>query len=410
MSVKTFIRQTVLSRAKRLVKDVVLDALLPGFYKLNQHGHPNMNKVLFLTTKEDDMPDAFKLIYEELDERHFEVEFFSMEQGHSRFLHYIPRWFKFTKKAAGAGYIFLEDASDVVSCLPLHPSVKVAQLWHGCGAFKKWGMSTADLLFGGSREEILRHPFYKNLSLVTISSPEVAWAYEEAMVLGDTPEIIKPIGVSRTDVLFSEKFQKRSNRRLAKLFPPAEHKKVILYAPTFRGTVRSAHGPGYLDMLSLHQLFGEDYVLVVKHHPFVKKNREVPPALEDFLYYVQDEITINELLCCADVCISDYSSLVFEYSLFEKPMAFLAFDREKYDDWRGFYYDYDELTPGPVLRTNIELFDWLLHLEERFDVEQVRAFKERFMSACDGHSTERILADVFGESLNVSPHERKAAH
>lgn len=70
---------------------------------------------------------------------------------------------------------FLNDASNVVSCLPLREGTTVVQLWHGCGAFKKWGMSTADLIFGGSRDEILRHPFYKNLSLVTVSSPEVVW-------------------------------------------------------------------------------------------------------------------------------------------------------------------------------------------------------------------------------------------
>lgn len=67
-----------------------------------------------------------------------------------------------------------------------------------------------------------------------------------------------------------------------------------------------------------------------------------------------------------------------------------------YDDWRGFYYDYDELTPGPVVATTEELIAYIKQAASGFDASEVRAFRDRFMSACDGHSTDRIFDYVTG--------------
>jgi CDP-ribitol ribitolphosphotransferase len=80
-------------------------------------------------------------------------------------------------------------------------------------------------------------------------------------------------------------------------------------------------------------------------------------------------------------------------------MIFFAYDLDDYFDWRGFYYNYDELTPGPVYKTNEEIIDYIEHIDERFDREEVRKFKERFMSACDGHATDRIMEMFFEPSL-----------
>ncbi len=112
-------------------------------------------------------------------------------------------------------------------------------------------------------------------------------------------------------------------------------------------------------------------------------------------------MTIEDLLCVADVCISDYSSLVFEYALFEKPMLFLAYDLDDYFDYRGFYYDYHELAPGPVVRDTVGVIDFVQHLDERFDLSRVQAFRNKFMSSCDGHATERIIQAVFAHEASV---------
>jgi CDP-ribitol ribitolphosphotransferase len=73
-------------------------------------------------------------------------------------------------------------------------------------------------------------------------------------------------------------------------------------------------------------------------------------------------------------------------------MIFFAYDLDEYDDWRGFYYSYDEFTPGPVVSTTEEVIKSIK--EDKFDRDEVIKFKDKFMSACDGHATERILKAV----------------
>ena len=75
----------------------------------------------------------------------------------------------------------------------------------------------------------------------------------------------------------------------------------------------------------------------------------------------------------------------------ERPMIFLAYDLEEYYDDRGFYYPYEEMMPGPIVKTTEEVIQRLLHLEEWFDPDRVCQFRNKFMSACDGHVTERLL-------------------
>lgn len=382
---------------KRAIKGVTLGFLFPRAYCRYARKPVVRGRVLFFETKESAMPDAFDLLWKRCESASgLEPCYYSLRQNHVTYVQYLKRSMAALRQLAQAKVVFLADASDLVSCVKLRPETRVAQLWHACGAFKKWGMSTADLKFGGSREQLLRHPFYKNLSLVTVSSPEVAWAYEEAMVLQSCPEIIKPLGVSRTDKFFDPGFLDGARGKVEAVVPQAAGKKVLLYAPTFRGRVASAAAPNKLDIPALQAALGADWVLLIKHHPFVKNSPAVPAGCANFAFDVSGQLPIDELLCVASACISDYSSLVFEYSLFGRPMAFFAYDKAEYDDWRGFYYNYEELTPGPVVTTNEELVDYLVHLDERFDAAQVRTFREKFMSACDGHATDRIFREMFG--------------
>ncbi len=380
---------------KRAIKDITLGFAFPLAYRYFARKPVAQGRVLFFETKEAAMPDAFDLLWQRCEEDLTKKpRYYSLQQNHVSYMQYLKRSIWALHEISRAEVVFVADASDLVSCVKLRPETRVAQLWHACGAFKKWGMSTAELKFGGSRKQLLRHPFYKNLSLVTVSSPEVVWAYEEAMVLQDTPGIVRPLGVSRTDKFFDEEFLAGARGKVQAVVPQIAGKKVLLYAPTFRGRVASAAAPDKLDIPLLKKALGNEWVLLIKHHPFVKHPPATPAECASFAFDVSGQLPIDELLCVADACVSDYSSLVFEYSLFGRPMVFFAYDKADYDDWRGFYYDYDELTPGPVVATSEELVDYLLHLEERFDAAQVHAFREKFMSACDGHATERIWQEM----------------
>ena len=168
-------------------------------------------------------------------------------------------------------------------------------------------------------------------------------------------------------------------------------KKIILYAPTFRGSVRDASSPDRLDPVRMKEALGRDHILLIKHHPFVKERPPIPAEAADFAFDMTDRLTIEELITSADICITDYSSIIFEYSLFERPLIFFAFDLDSYLDERGFYYPPQDMMPGPVCRTQDELIRELQKARETFDLARVREFKYRFMSGCDGHATSRVL-------------------
>ena len=172
-------------------------------------------------------------------------------------------------------------------------------------------------------------------------------------------------------------------------------RKIILYAPTFRGTVNAPTAPDKLDIDAFGEAFSDEYVLFIKHHSVCENVRkEIPEKWRDTFCFDMNsriELSIEKLLLLADVCITDYSSIAFEYSILERPMLFFAYDLDDYLDERGMYLDYDEVTPGPVCRTNRELISYIKSLPEGFDREEVSAFRKKYVGMCDGHATERTI-------------------
>ncbi|MCQ2462927.1 MAG: CDP-glycerol glycerophosphotransferase family protein [Clostridia bacterium] len=386
-------------------KKYTLHGIFPALYEKEAKKPVDENKIVFIVVRHTGITNSFSLLYDRLmREYSFDIRVHFLRSPFASRAENIVRCREMTADIATAKYVFIDDGCAALACLPLRKETVVAQLWHGCGAFKKFGMSTAELIFGNSREEQLRFPNHGNYTVAPVSSPEVVWAYEEAFNLKENSGIVTGLGCSRTDIFYDNNFIEKAKEKFLRLMPSAAGKKVILYAPTFRGRVKKAAAPDMLDVGQFFHALSDEYVLIFKHHPLVKKPPAVNAAYADFAADFTDAMSIEELLCVANICISDYSSLIFEFSLFEKPMIFYAFDLDEYFDWRGFYYDYDELTPGPVFKSNADMLDYIKNISARFDREQVKRFREKFMSACDGHATDRIMNAVFKDAL--SSHEK----
>jgi Putative glycosyl/glycerophosphate transferases involved in teichoic acid biosynthesis TagF/TagB/EpsJ/RodC len=396
---KSKIKRPLIKIWAKVYRYLTLKWIYPHEYRKYASAPINEKKVVFIEMRYADITNSVRILYDEIIQNYdLEIHTHFLRSGFARRLETLRLAKAMIRDIATAKYIFIDDASHVCAALKLRDETKFVQLWHGCGAFKKFGFSTAELIFGESKKVQEKYRGYGPYSLVTVSSPEVAWAYEEAMRV--PCEVIKPIGISRTDVFFDEQFIAKQRDKLTAFMPESRNKKVILYAPTFRGRVAKAKSPNVLDVELFKEHLSAEYVLVMKHHPMVKRVPRIAEEYQDFARDLTKEFEIDELLCIADICISDYSSLIYEYSLFEKPMVFYAYDLEKYGDWRGFYYSYEELTPGPIFTENEEMISYIEHVDDKFDIEQVRAFKEKFMSACDGQSTKRIMDFTFGDNIN----------
>ena len=391
MSVLKKFKKKFISKLRRIRKHYRYKVYFPKVYSSYCTEPVQENKVLFLEMRFTKLSNSFELIYKALEESgEYDLKCSYVQFNFIRGREFTQRVNEMLKELATAKYVFVDDASLILSSIPLRKETVAINLWHACGAFKKFGRSTAELKFGSSAATLDKYPNYGNLTHVTVSSPEVIWAYEEAMHL--PKGIVKATGVSRTDQFYDKEFVESRKQKLYKIMPEAKGKKVILYAPTFRGHVATASSPDRIDFERFCRELGNEYVIVCKHHPFVKNPPIIPEELQHFAKDLTKYLSIEDLLCCADICISDYSSLVFEYSLFEKPMIFYAYDYDNYCDWRGFYYDYSEFTPGPVVQTEDELLNSIKNIDTQFDKQKVIDFKEKFMGSCDGHATERIIA------------------
>lgn len=394
--IKKFIR----GKYNRLYTEYVIAHLYPSIYKKYSKLPVDEKKVIFVEIRLPKLTNSLQLMYDNLyANTDFDIHCHFLRNTFVSKKEYRERCKALIRDMATAKYVFFDEATNITGRFVTRPETVTTQLWHGCGAFKKFGFSTADAIFGASRKDMERYPFNRNYTHVTVSSPEVIWAYEEAMQYSHESGVVKALGSSRTDIFYDKDFISASYDVLYERFPAAKGKKVILYAPTFRGRVAKAKSPNVLDLNMLYEALGDEYVVIMKHHPLVRKRPEIPEELiGSFAVDFTDDMSIESLLCVSDICISDYSSLIFEYSLFERPMIFLAHDLDEFFDWRGFYYDYDELTPGPIVSTNEEIIDYVKNIDVNFDKQEVIDFRNKFMSSCDGNATQRIIDTAMGEN------------
>lgn len=284
--------------------------------------------------------------------------------------------------------------------LPLYvakprPGTRYVQVWHASGAFKKFGYSVLDKTFGQTDAFVRRVAIHSNYDVALVSARRFAPFYAEAF-RQPLERFDSSIGIPRTDVFFGARRDAAEARVRARYALPA--KRTILYAPTFRGeTISRARSPEELDFGVLRRILGEDHVVLLRQHPFVRGARPLGPELADFVIDVSDHPDINELMLVSDVLVTDYSSAIYEYSLLGRPMAFFAPDHDAYDNERGFYFDFRTGVPGPVFETTDELAGWLRAGE--FDLERVARFRAQSFDVADGRATERFVDEVVVPAL-----------
>lgn len=132
----------------------------------------------------------------------------------------------------------------------------------------------------------------------------------------------------------------------------------------------------------------------------------IPPEAGDFVVDASNEPDVNEVMLAGDILVSDYSSIIFEYALLNRPMAFLAPDLAAYERERGFFFDYRTGVPGPVLESTEQLARWIG--AKVFDQQRVRDFAAASFDVMDGRATERFVSEIAlpalrGEPIRIPP-------
>ncbi|MFL5777877.1 MAG: CDP-glycerol glycerophosphotransferase family protein, partial [Chloroflexota bacterium] len=170
---------------------------------------------------------------------------------------------------------------------PRRGTIRV-QAWHGAGAFKKFGYSVLDKSFGPDEETIRIIPIHRNYDLCLVSSGSVIVHYMEAFRL-PRERFTSALGLPRTDLFFDRRHRAEAADAIHRRYELPTGKKMLLYAPTFRGeTVRGAHYDDVLDLATMREALADDWTLLLRLHPYVRRSVTLGPELTGFAIDVSD--------------------------------------------------------------------------------------------------------------------------
>jgi CDP-glycerol glycerophosphotransferase len=173
-------------------------------------------------------------------------------------------------------------------------------------------------------------------------------------------------------------------------------KRVVLYAPTWRddliiGDRRRRPYDLALDVKTARAALGRDHVLLLRAHHHMATDRAWRRN-DGFVVDVTEYPDITDLYLAADVLITDYSSVMFDFAVTGKPMLFFAYDLEHYRDTvRGLYFDLYAQAPGPVLRTSDEVVDALGAESYEGHRDAYAAFVKTYCPYDDGLASARVI-------------------
>lgn len=333
----------------------------------------NKNRISFIIDSNKSFNSNIDYIYNELKKRdNFQYNFFLKDNLS------LKSFFNL----ATSKYIFLNDNFFPLAFMNIRSETKVIQLWHAPGAFKKFGASS---LLNKNQVKLLGK-ISKNTDFLFVSSDNVKTFYEDAFQI-DKKKIMS-FGIPRMDYYFKNHDLNLLRKKFDDRYPLAKNKKIILYTPTFRDNEKDNNVFNFLNLKKFNNLLSNEYVLVLRLHPKINKffNEEIK---DDEFIDCTNFKNEQELLLLADILITDYSSIMIEFAMLNKPIIFFAYDLDNYiKNDRGFYFDYSNV-PGTIVKNSDDLINIIK--ENNFNNKDNSKFLKMQFNLLDGNSSARIV-------------------
>lgn len=334
------------------------------------------NRISFITDSNNSFGGNFDYIKNELKSHgNFQFNFFFKDKFSIKQLYLL----------ATSKFIFLNDNFFPIAFMNIKKDVKLVQLWHAPGAFKKFG---ASFLKNENEKNILKKVSNKT-DYLFISSDNFKNIYSDAFLI-DTNKI-KSFGTPRCDFYFNNdsNINEIKNKFYTK-YPEAKGKKIVLYAPTFRDKEEYNDIFNYFDLNRFNESFSDEYIFALRLHPkinrFINKDFKNNGSFIDLSDFKNEQ----ELLLIADILITDYSSIMIEFAILNKPIIFFTYDLDYYmGEDRGFYFDFKKLAPGIIVNDMDELINSFKNID--FKNINNQNFLSYQFNDLDDKSSKRIV-------------------
>lgn len=269
------------------------------------------------------------------------------------------------------------------------------QTWHGT-PLKKLAMDMDNVNMAGQTDiNEYKEKFYNNSrrwDYLLIQNDYSREIFKKAFAFNKT--ILN--GYPANDILYTENNKESIDKIKDKLNIP-KNKKIILYAPTWRDD--NFYKKGHyrmnieLDLDKMQKELGNEYIILLRMHYLITNNINIE-KYKGFVYDYSQGYDIQELYLVSDILITDYSSVMFDYSNLNRPIIFFTYDIEQYRDaLRGFYFDFEEEAPGPLVVDTEGVIECLKSIDDinKQYKNKKEKFYNKFCHIDDGNKAKEIL-------------------
>ena len=278
-----------------------------------------------------------------------------------------------------AGLVVVDNAWLPVHVAPHPARTVVVQVWHAVGALKRFGLDTVPAPREPERSFLHRHYDWVVASGEASREP---WA----RAFGTPLERVAALGSPRTDMLLDPEALGAARERVLQRYPALRGRRVVTYAPTFRGRGRGKRPPPQLDATAVRASLGTGDALVPKSHPNLDARLVGRNGFDVVIDHAED---MNDVLAATDVLITDYSSSIFEFALLRRPLILFAPDLDEYEREPGLYVDYRTEMIGSQVVDSAGVIAALA--AGHVDLGAYEAFIRRHLSASDGRASARFV-------------------
>nr|WP_229031280.1 CDP-glycerol glycerophosphotransferase family protein [Lactococcus garvieae] len=350
--------------------------ILALFYPFTFLFRVHQNRITFISLEHDNLSKDFKILHDELSaKQEYEIKtlLFKFQPTFLGQLQYGLACIQQLFVLQSSKLVIIDYNNFVISKFLHRKEVKVLEIWHATAALKNFGNCVQrDYEIKNYDYAIANSDFYKGVYAQAFNLPE---------------ENVLVTGIPNNDKIFDDHFVQDTKVRLLEKYPVLANKKVITYAPTFRGRISTYFKEAKIDLARVHQALGEDYVIIYKAHPLISGS-----AYENnpHVLFIEEE-PISSIFCITDVLITDYSAIAVDWMVFDKPIISYVPDFKSYSKKPGLTIDYLQEFPGAVTFNEGELIQALQATDSTSYQKERALFFKKTYNYCDGKATERVL-------------------
>lgn len=356
---------------------VILMNFIYLFFKI----FPTKNKIVMISRQSNSITLDFKLLKNKIKaEKKYDVIILCKKlEGKenaslSSMLKYFFHMFVQMYHLATSKVVILDSYCILISILKHKKTLKVIQMWHSVGTMKKFGYAILDQEEGSSSKLAKVLKMHKNYDVILCGGK--GYLNDLCEQFNYDKDYFEIIPLPRIDLLKDELYLKKIKNDIYNKYPNLKKKKNIIYVPTFRKdeTLLSEHINKIIDNVNFNK-----YNLIIKLHPLSNIKIKNENVIIDSQYSSIDMVTVS------DYVITDYSCILYEAGILNKPLYFYCFDYEEYNKNRSLNIDYYNELPGVISKDISEIISSIEN--NKYDYNKLNKFIKKYVdykgNSCD---------------------------